>query len=105
MTRINFRRSGGALGKKIETDIDLNELSEAESGELTEMLAQAHFFRIPQNLISQIGPDEYEYTGTVEAGNTRHTVHASEATAPQSLRLLLEKLSALARASGSQAEE
>lgn len=97
MTKINFKRTGGILGRVIDTDIDLNELPADESQELIQLITETNFFKIPQNLIHQAIPDEYEYTVTVEAGNTHHTVHASDATAPQSLRPLLEKLSALAR--------
>lgn len=96
MTKINFKRSGGIVGQEVETDIDLNALPESESQELMQLLTETNFFNIPQNLISQAIPDEYEYTVTVEAGNTQHTVHASDASAPESLRPLLEKLSALA---------
>jgi hypothetical protein len=97
MTKINFKRTGGILGREIDTDIDLNELPDTESQELNDLLFQTNFFQIPQNLINHAIPDEYEYTVTVEAGNTHHTVHASDATAPESLRPLLHKLSILAR--------
>lgn len=96
MTRINFKRSGGILGQEIETDIDLNELPDAESQELVQLLTETNFFNIPQNLIGHAMPDEYEYTVTVEAGNTHHTIQTSDATAPESLRPLLDKLSMLA---------
>ena len=46
---------------------------------------------------AQAIPDEYEYIVTVEAGNTHHTIHTSDSSAPESLRPLLEKLSRLAR--------
>lgn len=85
MTKIHFKRSGGILGQEIETDIDLNQLPDAESQELMQMLTQTNFFTIPQNLIHQASPDEYEYTIAVEAGNTQHTVQTSDATAPESL--------------------
>jgi hypothetical protein len=105
MTRINFKRSGGILGQEVETDIDLNALPESESQELMQLLNETNFFSIPQNLISQAIPDEYEYTVTVEAGNTQHTVHASDATAPESLRPLLKKLSALTDESSSRSAD
>lgn len=97
MTKINFRRSGGILGQEIETNIDLNQLPDSEAQELMQLLTETSFFKIPQNLIGHATPDEYEYTVTVEAGNTHHTVHASDATAPESLRPLLDKLSTLAQ--------
>lgn len=102
MTTINFKRSGGVLGREVEKDIDLNTLPEADSQELMQLLTETNFFSIPQNLISQTVPDEYEYTITVEAGNTQHTVHASDATAPESLRPLLERLSELTKVDNSE---
>ena len=105
MTRINFKRTGGIAGREINTDIDLNELPDAESQELKDLLFQTNFFQIPQNLINRAIPDEYEYMGTVEARNTHHTIKTSDSTAPESLRPLLEKLSALARQSNSSAPE
>ena len=100
MTRINFKRTGGMLGREVESDIDLNEMPVEESQELERLLNETNFFSIPQNLIEQTTPDEYEYTVTVEAGNTHHTIHTSDSTAPDSLRPLLEKLSTLAKEEG-----
>jgi len=97
VTTINFKRSGGVLGREVETDINLDEIPEDESQELMRLIAETNFFKIPQNLIAQAIHDEFEYTITVEAGNTHHTIHTSDSTAPESLRPLLEKLSTLAR--------
>jgi len=103
MTRILFRKSGGILGQESETDIDLNKLPDSTSQELMQLLAESNFFKIPQNLIDHSTPDEYEYTVTVEADNTHHTVHATESSASESLRLLLDKLSSLAKEGNSNA--
>ena len=97
MTKINFKRTGGVLGREIDTDIDLNEIPDIESQELMRLITETNFFTIPQNLIEQSVPDEYEYIVTVEAGNTHHTIHTSDSNAPESLRPLLEKLGKLAR--------
>jgi Emfourin len=103
MTKINFKRSGGITGREVNTDIDLNELPAADSQDLMQLISETNFFNIPQNLIDQVTPDEYEYTVTVEAGNSHHTVHTSDTTAPESLRPLLQKLSLLAREENSNA--
>lgn len=105
MTKINFKRTGGFAGREIDTDIDLNELPDTESQELKDLLFQTNFFQIPQNLINRAIPDEYEYTVTVEAGNTHHTIQTSDSTAPESLRPLLDKLSTIARESNSGAPD
>ncbi len=105
MTKINFKRTGGILGREIDTDIDLNKIPEDESQEVMRLLTESNFFKIPQNLIAQAVHDEFEYTITVEAGNTHHTIHTSDSTAPESLRPLLERLSALARGRNSSTSE
>lgn len=97
MTKINFKRTGGVLGREIDTDIDLNELPDSASQELMKLITETNFFKIPQNLIGHAMPDEYEYTITVEAGNTHHTIQTSDSNAPESLRPLLDKLAMLAR--------
>ena len=97
MTQINFKRTGGITGREIETNIDLNELPAGEQQQLMQMITETNFFNIPQNLIQSAIPDEHEYTITVEAGNTHHTIQTTDSTAPESLRPLLEKLSHLAR--------
>ena len=97
MAKINFKRSGGIDGTEVDTDIDLNELPPGEMQALMALITDSNFFNIPQNLIEQATADEYEYTVTMEAGNTHHTIHTSDATAPASLRPLLEKLSMLAQ--------
>ena len=97
MTRINFKRTGGFLGREVETDIDLNEMPDDEAQELQRLILETNFFNIPQNLIEPAKHDEYEYVVTVEAGNSHHTIHTSDTTAPESLRPLLEKLSKLSK--------
>jgi hypothetical protein len=101
MTKINFKRSGGFMGRDVESDIDLNEMPESESQELQRLILDTNFFNIPQNLIEPSQHDEFEYTVTVDAGNSHHTVHTSDSSAPPSLRPLLEKLSTLAKESNS----
>ena len=85
------------MGREVETDIDLNEMPENEMQELQRLILETNFFNNPQNLIQPASHDEYEYTVTVDAGNSHHTVHTSDSNAPESLRPLLEKLSTLAK--------
>jgi emfourin len=97
MTKISFKKSGGIMGREVESNIDLNEMPENESQEIQRMILDSNFFNIPQNLIEPSGHDEYEYTITVDAGNSHHTVHTTDSSAPESLQPFLEKLSALAK--------
>ena len=48
MTKINFKRTGGVLGREIDTDIDLNEIPDDESQELMRLISETNFFKIPQ---------------------------------------------------------
>jgi hypothetical protein len=97
MMKINFRKTGGILGRQIESNLDLNEMPEGESQEIQRLVLEANFFNIPQNLIEPAQHDEYEYTITVESGNSQHTVHTSDTSAPETLKPLIEKLSSLAK--------
>jgi hypothetical protein len=90
------------MGRQMESDIDLNEMPDEESQEIQNLILATNFFNIPQNLIEPSRHDEYEYTITVDAGNSHHTVHTSDSSAPESLRPLLEKLSAIAKEGNSQ---
>ena len=86
------------MGREVESDIDLNEMPDNEAQDIQRMIMDANFFSTPQNLIDSSKHDEYEYTVTVDAGNSHHTVHTSDSSAPESLRPLLERLSTLAKA-------
>ena len=97
MTKISFKKTGGIMGREVESTIDLNEMPENESQELQRLILDTNFFNIPQNLIEPTGHDEYQYTISVDAGNSHHTVHTSDSSAPESLRPLIEKLSTLTK--------
>jgi hypothetical protein len=75
MTMINFKRTGGLMGRELAMDFDLNSMPASEAG-----------------------PDEYEYVITVIAGNSIHTVHVSDTSMPQSLRPFIDDLTEIAKA-------
>jgi hypothetical protein len=101
MTKIHFKKTGGIMGREVESDIDLNEMPDNEAQDIQRMILDANFFSTPQNLIDTAKPDEFEYTVTVDAGNSHHTIHTSDSSAPESLRPLLERLATLAKEGGS----
>ncbi len=86
------------MGREITLDADLGTLPGDEAQRLHGMLTDSNFFEIPvtENLTAR--PDEYEYTLTVIAGNSMHTVHVTDTNMPESLRPLIEELTELARA-------
>jgi len=85
------------MGREVASDIDLNELPDDEAQELQRLILESNLFNTPQNLIEPSRHDEYEYSITVDAGNSHHTVQTSDSSAPESLRPLIEKLSTLAK--------
>ena len=97
MTMINFKRTGGAMGRDLTMDFDLNNMTASESLRLQNMLAESKFFEVPVVNDLQAGPDEYEYVITVVAGNSIHTVHVSDTSMPPSLRPLVEDLTEIAK--------
>lgn len=99
MTTITFERGGGHIGNLIHISVDLNSLPDDESQILQNLILTSNFFEIPENLAAlSTVPDEFKYTITVEANRSSHTVHATDTTAPENLRPLIEELSKLAQA-------
>ncbi len=98
MTMINFKRSGGMMGKEMAMAFDLAGMPADVSQRLQNSLLDSNFFDVPLVNDLRAGPDEYEYTITVVAGNSIHTVHVSDTSMPESLRLFVEQLTELAKA-------
>jgi hypothetical protein len=79
-------------------DFDLSSIPESSANRLQNLLTQSNFFEIPTVNDLRVGPEEYAYTITVVAGNSLHTVHASDTSMPRSLRPFVEELTELAEA-------
>jgi len=94
---INFKRTGGKIGKELTMDFDLNNMPASEAQRLHNMLNESKFFEVPVVNDLRASPDEYEYVITVVAGNSIHTVHVSDTSMPQSLRRLVEDLTEIAK--------
>ena len=97
MTMINFKRTGGGLDKDLAMDFDLNNMRADESRRLHNLLNESRFFEVPVVNDLRTGPDEYEYTITVIAGNSIHTIHVSDTSMPQAVRPLVEDLTEIAK--------
>jgi hypothetical protein len=98
MAKITFQRSGGFVGLGTCFELNLNNLPISTVRNITRLVEQAQFFDLPENLIKNFEPDEYQYTITVDAGITNHTVHTNDSTMPSSLRPLVRELSLLSSA-------
>ena len=92
MTTIIYKRSGGVAGNNQDFTLDLNTMPEDEAQHILQLITNANFFNLPENLVAQPSPDEFEYTLTVEAGNSSHTIHCTDTTMPKPLRPLVKEL-------------
>jgi hypothetical protein len=99
MAKITFKRSGGFIGNGMRLELNLNALPIGTVRNITRLVEQAQFFDLPENLVRNFQPDEFQYTITVDAGITNHTVHTNDSTMPSSLRPLVRELSLMGTAS------
>ncbi len=91
--RIEFERTGGFAGRKIQGSLDSSALSAPDARKLKQLLEKSRFFDLPETLDStQPGADFFFYTVTVEDERGKHTVQATDAAIPAPMRPLLEFL-------------
>jgi hypothetical protein len=96
MTMINFKRTGGGMGKEMTMDFDLGSMPGSVARRLDGLLTASNFFDVPAVNDLRTAPDEYQYDITVVAGNSIHTIRVSDTSMPESLRPLVEELTELA---------
>ena len=101
MTMINFKRTGGVMDRELGMDFDLNNMPASESQRLHNLLNESKFFEIPTANELRAATDEYQYDITVVAGNSIHTVHATESSMPPALHPLIEELTEMTKAATS----
>ena len=96
--QIEFERTGGFAGMRMAAKVDSNSLSREDTDQLRKLVDEASFFKLPTDLTGPVqGADRYLYAVTVEVEGRRHTVRTSDASAPATLRPLLEWLTNAAR--------
>jgi hypothetical protein len=98
MTKIVLKRTGGIAGQTVTFDLVLEDLPAQESQGLLQLIQEADFFNLPVSAPRPSNPDEFEYTVTIAAGQTQHTIHTSETAASEPVRTLLQALAALEKA-------
>lgn len=98
MTKIEFERAGGFMGRKVSLSISLDDLPPDQAQTIGLLLDESDFFNLPENPEKTAMPDSFLYTITVTKDKQKHTIHTSETTAPEKLRPLLLDLSSRARA-------
>ena len=97
MTKIFFERTGVFMGRKVSATIDLDDLPDEQAELLGDLLDEADFFELPDDLTKPAIPDAFTYNITVFSDDEQHSVRVSDATAPDDLRPLLDELSKQAR--------
>lgn len=95
--KIEFERSGGFAGIHTTVTIDSQELAEADSQQLQELIEAATFFALPRllNNPSLIISDQFHYKVTIQDEERDHTVETTDGGAPDTLRPLLRHLTRL----------
>ena len=97
--KIQWERTGGFAGMRMEGSIDSESLSDEEARRLHELVEAAGFFALPEEFAGPAGgADRFLYTLTVEMDGRRHTVRTGEAAAPAALISLIGWLTNAARA-------
>jgi hypothetical protein len=90
---IHMEQTGGLMGRKVSVEIDTSDLTTEEAETLRQVLADANFFALPENMVNKPVPDELQYVITVETDNLVHSVQTSDTTATHGLRTLIQNLS------------
>ena len=98
--RIQFEQTGGFMGRTVDLDLDLDELPEDQAEQIRGLVDGANFIHLDEDLSERPTPDAFSYRITVETDRESHTVRVGDASAPDSLRPLIQELSRRARTAG-----
>lgn len=98
MTKIEFERTGGFMGRKVSLTLNLDDLPPDQVQTLQQLIDEADFFNLSDSPAKSSAPDSFTYTITVTTDTRHHTLKTDDITAPDKLRPLLTELSARARA-------
>ena len=88
------------MGQEMAVDLNLNEMPANLSQRLQNLITESNFFATSVLNEAFSRPDEFEYTVSIDAGNSMHTVRTTDSSMPESMRPLIEDLTELAKASG-----
>lgn len=86
------------MGQDLSADFDLNEMPDDASQHLHNLINESRFFETPVQPKTPSSVDEFEYTLTIDAGQSRYTVHITDTSMPESLRPLIEEITEIAKA-------
>ena len=101
--KISYQRTGGFAGMVMSFDLDIADLPSEEADELANLVASAKFFELPVKISTDASiPDQFQYVVTVETEGKQHSVEVGDASMPENLWPLLEKLRVLSRSTRNQ---
>ena len=96
--KIFLKRLGGFTGIPVIISIDTDQLDPQTKKILEEMVASTQFFSLPPKIQSaNPGADRFVYRITVEALDASHTVEVSEASMPEGLQSLIQRVTLIGR--------
>ncbi len=96
--RVHFERSGGFAGLRLAVELSGDSLAPEQADELGQLVDRARFFELPSEISGPAkGADQFVYKLTVESAQRVHSVEVGESAVPESLRPLIDWLTAAAR--------
>ena len=101
--KISYRRTGGFAGMILSYDIDIDNLSPEEASELETLVSEADFFSLPEEISAEsAGMDQFQYLLTIKTEQVQHTVEVGDASMPEKLLPLVNKIRILSRSTPNQ---
>ena len=94
--KIQFSRTGGFAGIKLQWELDLDKSPRPVARAVQRLVKESKFFELPAEC-RQPRPDQFQYLVAVEHDGRRHQVRADESALPENLRPLVERLLELAQ--------
>lgn len=85
------------MGRKTVLDLDSADLPAEDLASLRQILEEANFFDLPENLVTRSAPDEFHYLIAIETEHIVHSVRTSDTASPPSLSALVQYLAQQSR--------
>ena len=96
--KIKFERTGGFAGIRLAAEIDMDDLPEDQKREITNLLDEADFNELSENLTDKLPiPDGFVYSIVVNSREKEYKVIAGKSSMPSDLQPLIEILESIAK--------
>lgn len=98
MTRITFERSGGFAGVTLSSELNPDDLPDAEAEQARKLIDAANLFEQPKQIKSRSAmPDRFEYKLTIRDKGKQRTIVVGDESTPANLKPLIDLLMERAR--------